>query len=186
MESGPGGRAGCPSLHEEHAARVPRPTHRPSGAGGDLQAEPGAGQAPWRLHGQEDGPDLRQGVEKDRLLSVHDPEMRHGRKSKRRRFDGHKAQVAVDTDSQIITAVEVLPGNAPDRELALELVDATERATGCAVEETIADSAYGDGATRQRFHDAGRVLVAKVPALANQGYFLKTQFRITLEAGTGT
>ena len=69
---------------------------------------------------KEDGPDLKQGVEKDRLLSVHDPEMRHGRKSKRRRFDGHKAQVAVDTDSQIITAVKVLPGNAPDRELALE------------------------------------------------------------------
>ena len=135
---------------------------------------------------KEDGPDLKQGVEKDRLLSVHDPEMRHGRKSKRRRFDGHKAQVAVDTDSQIITAVEVLPGNAPDRELALELVGATEEATGCAVEETIADAAYGDGETRQRFHDAGRRLVAKVPALTNQGYFLKTQFRINLEAGTCT
>src|SRR5207244_7432044 len=52
----------------------------------------------------EAGPSLRQGVAPDRLISVHDPEMRHGRKSSSHRFNGHKAQVAVDTDSQLITA----------------------------------------------------------------------------------
>ena len=44
---------------------------------------------------------------------MHDPEMRHGHKSSRRRFE-HKAAIVVDTDTQLITAVEVLPGNAPD------------------------------------------------------------------------
>ena len=53
------------------------------------------------------------GVSKDRMVSVHDPEMRHGHKSSRRRFNGHKAAIVVDTDSQLITAVDVLPGNAP-------------------------------------------------------------------------
>lgn len=53
----------------------------------------------------EHGPRLKQGVAPDRLVSVHDPEMRHGRKSSSQRFNGHKAQVAVDTDSQLITAV---------------------------------------------------------------------------------
>src|SRR5438874_674674 len=62
---------------------------------------------------RDDGPALEQGVAKDRLLSVHDPEMRHGRKSASKRFDGHKAAVAVDTDEPLITAVAVLPGNAP-------------------------------------------------------------------------
>ena len=38
------------------------------------------------------------------IVSVHDPEMRHGHKSSSKRFDGHKASVAVDTDSQVITA----------------------------------------------------------------------------------
>jgi hypothetical protein len=33
----------------------------------------------------DDGPTLKQGVSRDRMLSVHDPEMRHGRKSKRKR-----------------------------------------------------------------------------------------------------
>ena len=62
----------------------------------------------------DDGVSLRDGVSRDRMMSVHDPEMRHGHKSSRRRFDGHKAAIVVDTDTQLITAVEVLPGNAPD------------------------------------------------------------------------
>ena len=68
-------------------------------------------------------------------MSVHDPEMRHGHKSSSRRFDGHKAAIVVDTDSQLITAVEVLPGNAPDNLGALELVERSEANTGVPVEE---------------------------------------------------
>ena len=62
---------------------------------------------------KDDGVSARDSVSKDRMLSVHDPELRHGHKSSRRRFDGHKVAVVVDTDSQLITAVDVLPGNAP-------------------------------------------------------------------------
>src|SRR5205823_4027288 len=40
---------------------------------------------------RSDGPAVKQGVAKGRLVSVHDPEMRHGRKSASKRFDGHKA-----------------------------------------------------------------------------------------------
>ncbi len=41
------------------------------------------------------------------LTPMHAPEMRHGHKSSRRRFDGHKAAIVVDTGTQLITAVEV-------------------------------------------------------------------------------
>jgi transposase len=128
-----------------------------------------------------DGPALRDGVAKDRIPSVHDPEMRHGRKSKRKRFDGHKAQVAVDTETQLITAVDAVAGNAPDNTGALGLVEASEAVTGCAVAETIGDCAYGDGATRQQFADAHRTLVAKAAPVTNQGRFPKTDFQIDLE-----
>ena len=47
-----------------------------------------------------DGIGLKDGVSRDRMVSVHDPEMRHGHKSSNRRFDGHKAAIVVDTDSQ--------------------------------------------------------------------------------------
>jgi hypothetical protein len=132
------------------------------------------------------GPRLKRGVAPDRLISVHDPEMRHGRKSSSHLFNGHKAQVAVDTDTQLITAVDVLPGNAPDAEQALAVVEASEAATGCQVVEVLGDCAYGAGETRAEFAEAGRTLIAKVPDLQNQGYFAKTNFQLDLEAGTCT
>src|SRR6476661_5220522 len=112
--------------------------------------------------------------------------MRHGRKSSSHPFNGHKAQVAVDTDTQLITAVDVLAGNAPDAEQALEVVEASEAATGCQVVEVLGDCAYGAGETRAEFAAAGRTLIAKVPDLQNQGYFAKTDFPIDLEAVTCT
>ena len=39
----------------------------------------------------EEGVGLKEGVSRDRIVSVHDPEMRHGHKSSSNRFDGHKA-----------------------------------------------------------------------------------------------
>ena len=134
----------------------------------------------------DDGVDLKGGVSKDRMVSVHDPEMRHGHKSSRRRFDGHKAAIVVDTDSQLITAVEVLPGNAADNLGALELVEESEANTGVPVEEAMGDAAYGDGVTRQAFADAGRKLVARVPGRPDRQRFPKDDFVIDLAAGSCT
>jgi transposase len=135
---------------------------------------------------REDGSALKQGVARDRIISVHDPEMRHGRKSKSKRFDGYKAAIAVDAESQLITAVEVLAGNAPDSERALELTEASEENSGLAVEETIGDCAYGDGNTRQTYADAGRKLVAKIPYRGRRDQISKDQFTIDLEEMTCT
>ena len=129
---------------------------------------------------------LKDGVSRDRMMSVHDPEMRHGHKSSSRRFDGHKAAIVVDTDSQLITAVDVLPGNAPDNLGALELVEQSEANTGVPVEEAMGAAAYGDGGTRQTFADAGRTLIARVPGRPNRSHFPKEDFRIDLEAGSCT
>ena len=120
------------------------------------------------------------------MMSVHDPEMRHGHKSSRRRFDGHKAAIVVDTDTQLITAVEVLPGNAPDNLGALELVGESEANTGVPVQEAMGDAAYGDGGTRQALADAGRKLVARVPGRPDRQRFPKDDFVIDLAAGSCT
>lgn len=128
-----------------------------------------------------DGAAIKEGVSRDRIVSTHDPEMRHGHKSKSKRFDGHKMALAVDPESQLITAAAVLPGNAPDSEGALDLVVQTEQNAGVEVEETIGDCAYGDGRTRQEFADAGRLLIARVPGRPNQRHFPKEDFTIDLE-----
>ena len=129
---------------------------------------------------------LKEGVSRDRMVSVHDPEMRHGHKSSSKRFEGHKVSVAVDTDSQVITDVDVLPGNASDNVGALEMVERSEEGTGSEVEETMGDAAYGDGGTRQFFADAGRILIAKVPQRPDSRRFPKEDFEIDLESGTCT
>jgi transposase len=125
-------------------------------------------------------PKLKDGVSKDRMPSATDPEMRHGRKSKSSRFDGHKATLAVDTETGLITDVDVIAGNAPDNENALELVTGTEENTGCEVAKTLGDCAYGDGATREKFADAKRELVARVPGRP-EGQLSKDEFNIDLE-----
>jgi hypothetical protein len=42
---------------------------------------------------------VKEGVAKDRVISLGDKDMRHGRKSKRQRIDGYKRHIAVDVDS---------------------------------------------------------------------------------------
>lgn len=46
-------------------------------------------------------------VAKDRVISIVDPEARHGHKTAARGFDGYKGHIAIDPDSEIITATTV-------------------------------------------------------------------------------
>ncbi len=133
-----------------------------------------------------DGPAIRKGGGRDRTLSVHDPEMRHGRKSARQRFAGHKGAVAVDTGSGLITAVGVIPGNAPDAAGALELVREAEDNAGVSAETVVADCAYGDGLTREEFAEAGYDLLARAPGRPRSDRFVKEDFRIDLGSMTCT
>ena len=152
----------------------------------DVERKSGDGDGDVDADAADDGVSIRDGVSKDRMPSVHDPELRHGHKSSRRRFNGHKAAIVVDTDSQLITAVDVLPGNAPDNLGALELVEQSEASTGAPVEEAMGDAAYGDGGTRQTFAEAGRRLVAKVPGRPDRKHFPKNDFHLDLAAGSCT
>jgi hypothetical protein len=129
---------------------------------------------------------LKEGVAKDRLISIQDPEMRHGRKSHSKLFNGYKAAIAVDGESQLITAVDVLHGNAGDATHALELTKESEENTGMNVAETIGDCAYGGGNTRQIFADAERGLVAKVAVHGRRDQISKDQFKIDLDEMTCT
>ena len=143
----------------------------------DIERQSGAGDADAHA---DDGVSIRDGVSKDRMPSVHDPELRHGHQSRRRRCHGHQVAIVVDTDRQLITAVDVLPGNAPDNLGALELVEASEASTGSVEAEAMGDAAYGDGGARQTFAEAGRQLVAKAPGWPNRKHFLKNDFHLDL------
>ena len=45
---------------------------------------------------------IRQGVAEDRRVSIGDAEMRHGRKSKSKRFKGYKQHISTHLDAQLV------------------------------------------------------------------------------------
>ena len=127
------------------------------------------------------------GTAKGRMPSATDPDVRHGRKSSSKRFNGHKADIAVDLESGTIVAFNVLAGDAADASEALELVEQVEHNTDMKVEATNADCAYGGGPTRKQFEEAGRVLLAKVPQeCSRNGLYTKSAFIIDLQNDTVT
>lgn len=132
----------------------------------------------------EGGSRIREGTSGERICSVHDPEMRHGRKSASTRFDGHKLTVAADVESQLVVAVDVMAGNAKDDQGSVELAQQAEITTGRELDAALGDCAYGTGPNRERFAEAGLALLAKVPARPETGYFSKDEFEIDLEKGT--
>src|ERR1035437_7022652 len=157
------------------------------------------------------GQDLMQGddgvfriagkVAKDRVISTVDPEARHGHKTKARSFDGYKGHVAIDPDSEIITATVVTPGNAGDASVATELIadlladdDTAEQDTAEHDEErdevittVYGDNAYGTGEFQERLDDAGIDSRCKTQEPTTPGgLFTKDRFVIDLDEGTVT
>jgi hypothetical protein len=125
------------------------------------------------------------GVAKDRIISTVDPEARHGHKSRNRRFDGYKAHLSVDPDSELIDEVVATPANAADRDAVDDLladhVDEQNKPT------IIGDSAYADGATRAHLDDKGFDVMAKCPPVRNStGGFTKDQFDVNIDDNTAT
>jgi Transposase DDE domain len=64
----------------------------------------------------------------DRVISTVDPEAGHGHKTAAHGFDGSKAHVAADPDSQVICAAEVSPATTGDAVVAPTLLDDLARA----------------------------------------------------------
>jgi len=125
-------------------------------------------------------PRLRQEVAADRIVSTTDPEMRHGRKSKSRRFNGHKMHVVTDADTELVLALDVGAGNGSDGDAAAGLVAETRDELGLPVAEVVGDMAYGDGDTRAEVEAVGARMVARVPPVPVGKMFPKTDFFIDL------
>jgi Transposase DDE domain/Transposase domain (DUF772) len=133
--------------------------------------------------GSDGGVRLQEGVAPDRVISVSDPQMRHGRKSSSRRFDGHKMDLITDEASELVLGVDVRAGNASDGEGAIPLLDQVQSVPGVSIDTLVGDMAYSDGDIRAGAEARGVELVAKVPPLTNRGRYPKTDFYIDLDAG---
>jgi transposase len=135
----------------------------------------------------EDGvPRLHCGTRSGRILSVHDPEMRHGRKSQHQRFDGYKrSATATNSDTPLITAVAVAPASEQDGPQAPVLVagQPAERRP----RRLLGDTAYGNGPVRADLKERSVAVLAPVPeAPVKGGRLPKRDFRIDPGRGTVT
>jgi hypothetical protein len=138
-------------------------------------------------------------VAPDRVISTVDPEARHGHKTAARGFDGYKGHVAIDPDSEIITAAEVTPANVGDGSVAKELLgealpasrgEATSAAAsaqeGADPIAVYGDASYGTAEVLVHLDEAGAVANVKVQAASppHEGFFSKDAFEIDTAAGT--
>lgn len=129
---------------------------------------------------------IRKGVAPDRVVSAHDPDIRHGRKSHRRKWDGYKGHFSVGADSEFVTGVDVTPANAGDAQAAQGIMDGHEE-RGLEPEAWVGDMAYSAAGLRTRAREKGSEVVARVPpATAPGGRFSKDVFALDLEAEQAT
>ena len=132
----------------------------------DIEPDPGGGG----------GPRIKQGVAEDRLISLSDPEMRHGRKSKTKRFNGYKRHIAVANG--IIVAAAVLPANAREHEATGQLLDEA-RAHG-KVKALDIDRGYLASSRVAELHARGVQITSRPWVVANDGLYTKEAFGIDL------
>lgn len=115
----PGGRAG--------PRRLPGPLRPARRAAGPRVAEAAALLATVTGQDIQETNDGRfrifEGTAPDRIISTVDPQARHGHKTAAHGFDGYKAHVAVDPDSEVICAAEVSSASTGDAVVAPMLVE---------------------------------------------------------------
>lgn len=120
---------------------------------------------------------IRKGVAPDRRISIEDKEMRHGRKSKTKRFDGYKRHIASDLDTSLILACAITPANRPEQEAAAELQNDIGRfPRRSKIGQLFIDRGYIKSPVVNDVLDAGGAVVCKPWRVANGGRFDKTDF----------
>jgi hypothetical protein len=135
----------------------------------------------------DDGvPRLHRGTRADRIISMVDTEMRHGRKSSQQRFDGYKlSAAATNTEVPLITAVEVAPAGETDGPQAKHLIDSQPKARR--PKRVLGDTAYGNGPVRAELAERDVEVLAPVPeGKVVEDRLGKRDFQIDLHAGTVT
>jgi Transposase DDE domain len=124
-------------------------------------------------------PTLRDGVAKDRRISVEDGQMRHGRKSKNHLINGYKRHVLTDLDTGLIPAVGLTPANIPESEvtpaLQEDLAYQSLHVTELAIDRAYLSSEW------VRHRPADLQIVCKAWPIRNGTRFTKSSFTLDWE-----
>jgi hypothetical protein len=129
------------------------------------------------------GARIREGVAADRRVSIADKEMRHGRKSKSKRFNGYKRHIAADVDRGLILACAITPANRPEDEAMPSLtVDMARQ--GLAADHLLIDRAYINSTLVDEVLSRRGKIVCKPWKSHNGRLFPKSAFTLNLRDRT--
>ncbi len=107
-------------------------------------------------------------VAKNRIISLTDPQARHGRKSRSKKFNGFKIHVLGDAVSGLITALTVTAGNIHDGSVAHRLIRRA-KALNQEIEQVLGDTAYGGATLRHNVKtQLGVSILAPPPGISSK------------------
>lgn len=111
----------------------------------------------------------------DRTISIADPDARHGKHGDW--YDGYLTDILVDSDSQIITAINVLPAGGDEAADAVELISHEETTHGNDVQALSIDGVGFKGPTLRKLEDPQglHVDVFVPPPKEAESSFFRTQ-----------
>ncbi len=128
---------------------------------------------------------IREGVAAERRVSIEDPDMRHGRKSKSKLFNGYKRHVALDLDTKLILAGALLPANRPEGEAAPALKADIDRMKRRIAEAHLDRGYIASPIVDEVLADGGEV-ICKPWVPRNGELFTKADFKLNMRDMTIT
>jgi IS5 family transposase len=124
---------------------------------------------------------IAKGTAAGRIISVSDPEARHGRKSASKTINGFKTHIMGTIDSQFVTGIVITDAATHDAQLTNPLLEQAE-AHGGKPDELLGDCAYGGGANLRQTRQQGVELHTKVSSPSARTAFPKSDFDIDVDA----
>lgn len=126
------------------------------------------------------------GTAKDRVISVNDPEMRHGHKTSSRNSDGYKAEIITGGKmASIIVGIEVDGANTEDGRYMGQLIDGA-KSDSIDIKKLYGDSAYSDFEETEKRKGEMEFCIKVRPSHNGAGGYTKDEFEVDLKKGIVT
>lgn len=123
------------------------------------------------------------GTAKDRVISINDPEMRHGHKTSSKIQDGYKAEIITGGEKgEVVLGYKTDSANTYDGTHMGELIDETNE-SGYNVDKIYGDSAYCDWEEIEKREDDMEFCVKVSKASNKKGFYTKDEFEIDIDKG---
>jgi DDE family transposase len=129
------------------------------------------------------GKRIKKHVAPDRRISIEDADMRHGRKSSAKTFNGFQEHFVLDLDSQVTREVVVRPANEPEHEAVELLVETLEKPPGLLQRDI--DLGYRARPRLTQWAEQGVYIIAR-PWPQGGPLFTKADFTLDCAHGTVT